>query len=310
MKILKYLFYFVLLLVVLFFGYTLLRKNHFIPRDKAIEQFKFDDSQFIDWNNTKIHLIEKGLGNKTVFLVHGLGAALHEFLPLADELEKQYHVVLFDLPGFGLSESPKNDVDIKEMYSNFMKDIIANYGSDTNFIVGNSMGGMITWNVALEKPDLVNKMVLLAPAGYDMMEIAEKNAEWINKPQIKWLLAKGGAPFITKSNVEMCFYNDNEIPQNLFDRKYGMMNTKGNLEFLKKLAVYKNFTDTALIKTIETPTLLIWGDKDEIIPYEHATKFERDLPNCKFITYKNSGHVPMLENTKECAKDILLFLND
>lgn len=306
----KYLGLFLGLLLILFLGYTVFRKNHFISKKEAIEEYRFPNSQFVDWAGIEVHLLEKGQEHsKTVLLVHGLGGALHEFNPLGDKLAEHYHVVSFDLPGFGLSDAPIHTDDIQQVYVDFMRFILNNYAKDTTYIIGNSMGGMITWNTSYLFPDRISKQVLLAPAGYDMVQIAEENAEWINQPHIKYLLAKGAAPFIAKSNVEMCYHNDALIDSVMFERKYGMMNKEGNLDFLKQLAGYKDFMDTAIIQQIQTPTLLIWGTEDEIIPYSHAKRFDRDLPDCTFITYENCGHVPMLEALDKCTADILNFFD-
>ena len=309
MKIFTFLVLFVSLFIILVGGYTLFRKNHFVSKEATIQKYKYPNSQFVDWEGIKVHLTEQGSGNTSVVLIHGLGGAMHEFKPLAERLAKNYHVVSFDLPGFGLSDAPSHTTDIQAIYRDFMGFILDNYIKDTCYLIGNSMGGMIAWNTALNKMEKIQKLVLLAPAGYDMVQIAEKNAEWINQPIIRFLLAKGSAPFIAKSNVEMCFYNDEHIDPELFDRKYGMMNKVGNLEYLKQLAGYKKFMDTSTIKQIETPTLLIWGTEDEIIPYSHAERFNRDLPNCTFLTYENCGHAPMLEELDKCADDILNFFN-
>ncbi|MCB0510106.1 MAG: alpha/beta hydrolase [Bacteroidetes bacterium] len=307
MKAIKLLGAFLLVIFCLIAGYAIFRKNHFISKVEAIAKYSFPNSQFVEWQGTKVHILEQGGGEVTVVLIHGLGGALHEFNPLAEILAKKYHVVSFDLPGFGLSDAPIYSADLQEVYRDFMSFVLENYSKDSAYVIGNSMGGMIAWNTALLHPDKVKKLVLLAPAGYDMVEIAEKNAEWINQPQIKFLLAKGAAPFIAKSNVEMCFYKDENINPELFDRKYGMMNKEGNLDYLRQLASYKEFMDTSLIKEIQSPTLLIWGTEDEIIPYSHAERFARDLPNNVFLTYENCGHVPMLEELEKCAADIQYF---
>lgn len=309
MKKFIFLVLFVSLFIILVGGYTLFRKNHFVSKEATIQKYKYPNSQFVDWEGIKVHLTEQGSGNTSVVLIHGLGGAMHEFKPLAERLAKNYHVVSFDLPGFGLSDAPSHTTDIQAVYRDFMGFILDNYIKDTCYLIGNSMGGMIAWNTALNKMEKIQKLVLLAPAGYDMVQIAEKNAEWINQPIIRFLLAKGAARFIAKSNVEMCFYNDEHIDPELFDRKYGMMNKVGNLEYLKQLAGYKKFMDTITIKQIETPTLLIWGTEDEIIPYSHAERFNRDLPNCTFLTYENCGHAPMLEELDKCTDDILNFFD-
>lgn len=307
MNLIKWLFIILLIPVLLLAGYALFRKNHFISKEEAIETYQFPNSQFVDWEGIKVHVLEQGSGNQTVILIHGLGGALHEFNPLAERLASKYHVLSFDLPGFGLSDAPIHTKDIQQVYTDFMGFILENYAQDSCFVIGNSMGGMIAWNTALLHPNQVQKLVLLAPAGYDMLEIAEKNAEWIDQTHIKFLLAKGAAPFIAKSNVEMCFYNDENIDPYLFQRKYGMMNKEGNLDYLRQLAQYKDFMDTSAIQKITTPTLLIWGTEDEIIPYSHAERFARDLPNNTFLTYENCGHAPMLEELEKCATDVVKF---
>lgn len=307
MKLIKWLCLILLIPVILLAGYALFRKNHFVSKEDTILKYRFENSQFIQWKDCKIHLLEKGEGNKTIILIHGLGGALYEFNPLGDILAQNYHIVSFDLPGFGLSDAPKYTEDVQTIYADFMSFILDNYAGDTCYIIGNSMGGMITWNTALAHPDQVQKIVLLAPAGYDMVEIAEKNAEWIQQPHIKFLLAKGAAPFIAKSNVESCFFYDENIDPTLFDKKYGMMNKEGNLDYLRQLAGYKNFMDTSAIQQVQTPTLLIWGTEDEIIPFSHAARFARDLPKNIFLTYENCGHAPMLEELEKCASDIELF---
>ena len=297
----------VLLFILLIGGYTIFRKNHFLSKEATIQKYKYPNSQFVDWEGIKVHLTEQGSGNKSVVLIHGLGGAMYEFNPLAERLAKNYHVVSFDLPGFGLSDAPIHTADIQTVYRDFMDFILDNYTKDTCHLIGNSMGGMIAWNTALSEMKKIQKLVLLAPAGYDMVQIAEKNAEWINQPIIRFLLAKGAAPFIAKSNVKMCFYDDEHIDPELYDRKYGMMNKVGNIEYLKQIAGYKNFMDTGAIKQIVTPTLLIWGTEDEIIPFSHAERFNRDLPNCSFLTYEKCGHAPMLEELDKCTADILKF---
>lgn len=307
MKFIKAIIAVFLFLTILLLAYHVFRENHFISKEEAISTFAYPNSKFIDWKGKKIHIIERGSGT-TVFLVHGLGAGLHEFEELSIKLSKEYKVVSFDLPGFGLSDIPEDrQPDFQEIYSDFMNFIIEKYADDSCYIVGNSMGGLITWNTVLNNPIKIKKMVLLGSAGYEMEKIAKENAAWVNTPIVKFLLAKGAPRYIAEDNVKMCFFYDDAINENYFDRKYGMMNKEGNLDFLKKFATYKKFTDTALIKTIECPTLIIWGDKDEIVPYNHAARFDRDLPNSKLITYKNCGHVPMIEEVDKCAEDILSF---
>ena len=62
------------------------------------------------------------------------------------------------------------------------------------------------------------------------------------------------------------------------------------------------------IKNIDNPTLILWGDKDIIIPVDNAYKFQRDIPNSKLIIYENVGHLPMDEVGEQSAEDVRQFL--
>jgi pimeloyl-ACP methyl ester carboxylesterase len=67
-------------------------------------------------------------------------------------------------------------------------------------------------------------------------------------------------------------------------------------------------TNIPKIKTIQTPTLVLWGEQDLLIPMENAQRFHDDLPNDTLVILKNMGHVPMEENPAESLKPVLDFL--
>ncbi len=77
-----------------------------------------------------------------------------------------------------------------------------------------------------------------------------------------------------------------------------------------ELLRHRRDADTSLIKTIQCPTLIIWGKKDNIIPYTHASRFHRDIPNNKLIIYEDCGHIPMVEQVEQLEKDFRAFIAD
>jgi pimeloyl-ACP methyl ester carboxylesterase len=64
------------------------------------------------------------------------------------------------------------------------------------------------------------------------------------------------------------------------------------------------------LKSIQTPTLLIWGAKDTWIPLDNGKRMDRILPNSKLVVLENSGHVPMEESPEESLEILKAFLND
>jgi len=73
----------------------------------------------------------------------------------------------------------------------------------------------------------------------------------------------------------------------------------------------KNTVDSDIlqIKNIQKPTLVLWGEKDFLIPINNAYNFHRDLPNNTLVIIKNAGHVPMEEKPQESLAAFIVFLN-
>ncbi len=308
--ILKLLGIALLLLVVAVAAYHFLRTNHIMTRAQAEEILWTPNSQYVKWNGLDIHVIEQGTG-PVVFMVHGLGGNVHNFDKLADLMDEQYRIVRFDLPGFGLSDvpdMPAEDADIRGMYADFLSFMVARYVTDSMVFIGNSLGGWMSWEAAAQHPDTINRLVLIAPAGYDMPEIAAEATGWLKNPVVRFMIAKGLSMDMARSNMWMSTYKDESVPAEMFDLKYAANNKEGNLDWMIKLATNKQFPDTADIAGIEARTLILWGTEDEIIPYSHAARFDRDIPNSTLITYQECGHIPMQEYPEQTARDILNFL--
>lgn len=310
-KALKVLLALVVLLVVGVLGYHVLRTDHRMTKEEAKAVLLSPNSQIIKWDGLDVHVMEQGTGTP-IFLVHGLGGNAREFDELAELLGADHRVVRFDLPGFGLSDAPEYEgaqPDVIDIYTRFMEYMLQAYGGDSLILVGNSMGGLISWNCAIKFPEQVDKLVLLAAAGYDMKEIAEGTTGWLKNPVVKFMIAKGLDEEIAKGNLTFCTYDDESIDPIHFKHKYAAANKEGNLDWMITLGTNDQFPDTADIAKVNCPTLIIWGTEDPVIPYSHAARFDRDIPNSKLITYQECGHVPMIEYPEKTAKDIEAFAN-
>ena len=310
-KALKVLLALVMLLVVGVLGYHVLRTDHRMTNEEAKAILWTPNSEMIQWDGLDVHVMEQGTGTP-IFLVHGLGGNAREFDELAELLKADHRVVRFDLPGFGLSDVPEYEgtqPDVIDIYTRFMDHMFQQYGGDSLILVGNSLGGMISWNAAVKFPNEIDKLVLLAPAGYDLKEISEKTTGWLNSPVVKFMIAKGLNEEIAKGNLTYCTYYDENIDPIHFKNKYAAANKEGNMDWMIAMSVNDRFPDTADIQKVYCPTLIIWGTKDPVIPYSHAARFDRDIPNSRLITYQECGHVPMIEYPEKTAKDIEAFAN-
>jgi pimeloyl-ACP methyl ester carboxylesterase len=87
----------------------------------------------------------------------------------------------------------------------------------------------------------------------------------------------------------------------------GISNIEGNIPNFVKMACSNEEPDTTLIPKIACPTLVVWGKNDNVIPYQHAYKFQRDIPTCQVLMYDTCGHVPMQEYPQRLNKDVRTF---
>ena len=170
------------------------------------------------------------------------------------------------------------------------------------------MGGMMSWYIASSFPQHVESLTLLNAAGYDMLNVLDKAAPILQYPFLEPLMRRGLPPKGSKTALFACYYNDSLIQD--YDAMFSnsMHNIQGNLQAAFTIAGSGQCPDTAMIKTIKVPTMIVWGKNDEIIPVDHAERFKKDIPHAQLIIYENCGHVPMMEKTGELKRDFLSFI--
>ena len=291
-------------------AYHILRPDHERTTAEVWARYATEYSDTIDIDGLRIHVMERGQG-QTVILLHGLGGNAREFDAMAEGLADSFHVVQPDLPGFGLSEAPWQQTadGLMPFYEAFLAAVIDRFAPDGRaMVVANSLGGWITWETAQRFPDRVKKLVLMAPAGYDIPQVAEEATNWLKNPLVRFMIAKGLSPAMAEQNVMASIHDPSRVDQDVIDRKYWTTNHAGNLDWNIHLATVHEYPDTTHIQEVTAPVLLLWGTHDEIVPYAHAARFQRDLPDARLITYEDCGHTPQLEIPERTTADVRRFL--
>ncbi|MBX7182244.1 MAG: alpha/beta hydrolase [Bacteroidia bacterium] len=288
-----------------------IRKNHIYPREVAKQKFTTPNSHFLNYQGKEIHYVDEGQGFP-ILMIHGFMGSHHNFEKFADSLKNQFRIIRLDLPGFGMSEffDPNHgELDLKTEYVNFFKFFIDSLHLGQFHLIGNSMGGMMSWYIAASFPQHVKSLTLLNAAGYDMLNVLDNAAPILQYPFLEPFMRRGLPPSGAKAGLLVCYYNDSLVNEQdaLFNNS--MHNIQGNLQNAFTIAGSGQYPDTAMIKTIQAPTLIVWGNEDEIIPVDHAQRFKKDIPHAKLLIYQQCGHVPMMEKTSELKKDFLEFIH-
>ena len=289
-----------------------LRPNHIISKAEAKARFSVPESKFIHWRGAEIHYTDTGRG-PAILMIHGFGGNFTNFSDLAHIMQDSFRVIRVDLPGFGLSDMPELSEPQKSyifMYRNFISFLIDNLHLDSVYVVGNSMGGWLSWEMAIQRPDKVKKLVLLNSAGYDT-KLVKKNAGMTNvlsNPLIQKIAQRGYPMFMSQHIAHRIRAEDEDVAMDEIVINNGIGNRQGNLQNLIALGTAKEEPDTTRVPKVPCPTLIFWGKEDPIIPYRDALKFRRDIRQSSLITYDHCGHVPMMEYPEQVASDIKKFL--
>lgn len=287
----------------------LLRTEHTITKAEAKKRFSTEHSHFLQWRGAEIHYTDVGQGTP-VLMIHGFGGNFTNFDSLADIMKVNYRVVRVDLPGFGMSDLPSSDDSAEALYRDFLAHMLDTLNIDSLYVIGNSLGGWMSWELAASFPQKVKGLVLLGSAGYEIEKVKANigRIELLDNTLARALLARG-------LPMSFSMQNANHITSQYWQPNLkavavnnGLTNREGNIGNLITLGNSGILPDTTKIAQVQCPTLIVWGKEDAIVPYEHAEKFKRDILNSKVVLYDTCGHVPQIELPHRLANDIEDFI--
>lgn len=261
-----------------------------------IPSFQFD---YVD--GTKIHYHEEGNG-EPILLIHGYMSSLNFFDPIFKELSKNYRVIAVDMPGYGLSDKRPELIYTKEYTADLLVKFLHQKDIQAFYLLGHSMGGEVSLNIAHKYPNEVKKLILVNSTGY--FETPKSKA-----PALLQKLAIGS--FTLHSIVgNKNLYNKRKMYPSYLERIY-CINSSTPKDTIYKINAHNDSGRLkSSIKHIKTPTLIIWGKEDEVVPSENGIFFSKDLPNNRLVIFKKTGHIPFFEYEKEFIYELTNFLRD
>jgi 2-hydroxy-6-oxonona-2,4-dienedioate hydrolase len=245
-----------------------------------------------------IRYFEAGQG-PAVILLHGLGAVKEVWLGNFGALAGKYHVYAIDQIGFGRSDKPLLDYRIGT-WVDFLQAFMQSQNIAKATLVGNSLGGWIALDFTVQHPEMVDKLVLVDAAGLTWGGGAPAPAVELNPSSVSE----------TRTLLEGIFYDKKRVTDQFVENVYeNHMRNNDGYTIQRTVAGFARptFEDDKL-KSIHTPTLVIWGRQDELISVERAEKFRAGIPGAKLVVFEQCGHVPQLEKPVEFNKALIDFL--
>jgi len=269
-------------------------------------------SKFIPVLGMNVHYRIEGNPSDSVplVLIHGTSASLHTWDSLTLLLSGKKKIIRFDLPAFGLTgPNPANTYNA-DVYNIFVDSVLEKLNVKSCIVAGNSLGGSIAWHYALYNPLRVQQLILLDASGYPKKnEKGSLGFKIASMPVINNLLLWVTPKFLVKKSLEGVFVDKNKINDESINRYHDLLLREGNRK--AALSIFKaGFKpNPAPIKTISKPTLIIWGDQDQLINVSNAYLFNKDIKGSKLVVLQNVGHAPMEETPTKVAAEIAAFLN-
>lgn len=269
-------------------------------------------SRFTEIKGMQVHYRDEGPQTDTVPLVllHGTGASLLTWDACTAEWVKRKRVIRMDLPAFGLTgPAPDNDYSI-DAYVDFLHQLLQKLQVKQCYLAGNSLGGMIACSYTYAHPAGVEKLILLDAAGYPIENGKGNLAFNLGRMPVVSHVLKIATPLsVVRKSLEEVYGNKALVTDALAHTYHDMACREGNRNALLIRLNSPQSGDTAIIKKILKPSLIIWGDRDFLIPSNHAYKFKRDLQTDTLVVLKGIGHVPMEESPEQVIPLVLSFLD-
>ena len=254
-------------------------------------------NRWVKAGEVKTHYLTSGEG-EPVILLHGGGpgvSAVHQWRhnmgPLADA---GFSVYAPEVVGYGLTDKPANGNSMEAKVKH-VKDFIDALCLEKVFLVGNSLGGMISHGVAIDWPDRVKRLVLLGGGAIRSRQ----------PPQgLKNLIDYSPSKENIRSICESLCLDPSFVTDEMVEQRYQMSLLPGAQEafqaFMDRL---KNGTWLGDMENrlgeITTPTLLIWGKQDRMVPLDLGKKLEKQLPNARLEVVENAGHWVQIEHSQK-----------
>ena len=295
---------------VLMAGFVALSWAPDVPVERLKAKWASEPSTFISVAGVSVHVRDQGPKEAPVLvLLHGTSASLHTWEGWVKALP-HYRVVSLDLPGFGLTEAFKDDDFTLANYSRFLAKVFEALNIDTARIAGNSFGGQLAWQFAVDYPDKVTALVLVDASGYPRQSTSVPlGFKLAGIPALRPVMANILPRSLIESSVRNVYGDPNKVTPELIDRYYDLALREGNRAALRKrFAQYDQGVDPSKIQTIKTPTLILWGGKDGLIHPSNALTFHQDIEGSELKIFDALGHVPQEEDPEATVEVVKTFL--
>ena len=260
-----------------------------------------------------VHLRDEGPRDAPVIvLLHGSNADLHTWDAWTAELAKTWRVVRYDQIGHGLTgPSPLRDYS-PDAFGNTLDQVTARLGIGRFVLAGNSMGGGIALRYAMTHPERLRGLVLVDLGGAPVRGKSKGNIGFkiARLPGLRMLMRTITPRPVIAQSLRQTVGNQAIVTDAMIDRYWELLRYPGNRQAtIDRFGAYPHPASAAQIGAIKVPTLILWGEKDPLIPLEAGKWLAAHIPGARLVVYPGIGHIPMEEAVAATLGDLQPWLS-
>ncbi|PDW01950.1 alpha/beta fold hydrolase [Candidatus Viridilinea mediisalina] len=268
-------------------------------------------------NGVRVHAREEGPKTGQIcIMIHGWSSSWYALSPLLELVSRRFHCVAIDLPGYGNSERLRERTTIPA-YAEVIAKLIQQLSDNPAVLIGHSMGGMTSITTALNYPELVDRMVLLAPT------ISGKLSNWINyavapvtaleRFNIAGRIVSALEPSLVAVTDRLMrpasFAERSVISQQEYERLRADARRPGQGRVRAECFIAMQQNDLrGRLSEIQTPSLVIWGAEDNTVPLRDAGVVADEWKGVDLRIVPKAGHWPQFEAPEYTARVVASFL--
>jgi pimeloyl-ACP methyl ester carboxylesterase len=284
-----------------------------VPAAELEQQYGVQPSQYLTLpSGARAHVRDQGPKDAPVLvLIHGSNAALFTWELWVTRLQSSFRVITMDMPAHGLTGPVPSENYSQKGMADFTIEVLDTMGVGKFAIGGNSMGAGVATRVALEYPDRVTHLIQVDGGGMPSKLPREPGLGFriARLPVINQVMRWVSPRSIFENGLKTAIEDDKLVTPAMVDMYWRLNRREGT-----RAATLKRFNqpwdtyNADNMSKIAVPTLILWGDKDTLIPPDSGEAARDAIKGSQLVIYKNVGHIPMEEVPDASAADVMTFL--
>lgn len=263
-----------------------------------------------------LHVEATGRGPPLV-LLHGFGAHSYTWRHWTPELARHHRVLEVDLKGFGSAPKPRDDAYGPLDHARLVLRLFRDRELEGATLVGHSFGGTVSLLLTLllleGEPERLDRLVLVAAGAYPQtlpryMRLAR--IPFLGRLMLRLIPSRT----LARAALRSTYRHPDRVTDSQVEAYAQGLRSRGGHHAVVSTARQVLTVDpgawTSRYPEIGIPTLLLWGDRDPIVPVETGRRLERDLPDARLVLVEECGHVPQEEKPRASLEPVLAFLRE